>query len=76
MALLDEIDSGLDLNGINLTNNIIQNLMAKNGTSFIIISHNISNIEKLKPNKIYLLKNKKLDLIDYSEFEKIKTKGF
>ena len=76
LALLDEIDSGLDLNGINLTNNIIQNLTTKNGTSFIIISHNIVNIEKLKPNKIYLLKNKKLNLIDYSEFEKIKTKGF
>ena len=76
LALLDEVDSGLDINGINLTNKIINSLKKKRKTSFIIVSHNLENIEKLNPDKIFILKNKNLIKIEKKEIDLIKTKGF
>lgn len=52
LAILDEIDSGLDLNGVKILIQIVQE-MSERGTSFLIISHNSKLIEKLGIKKTW-----------------------
>ncbi len=54
MIILDEIDSGLDINNLNLILNIINNLKKKN-KSFLIITHNPKIINNLNTDFIHIL---------------------
>jgi Fe-S cluster assembly ATP-binding protein len=54
--ILDEIDSGLDLDAIKLVSELIENVNNENNT-FIVITHNFSIINKLPIDKIYIVKS-------------------
>ncbi len=58
-ALLDEIDSGMDVDSTKKTAKIISN-MAKNGTAFVIITHSLDMIKNLDVNKVYIYKKGKI----------------
>lgn len=54
LAILDEIDSGLDVDGVRAVIELIERLRAE-GTAFIIISHYLHMIELLQPDQVLLL---------------------
>jgi len=54
-ALLDEIDSGVDVNALNKIQKMVSHLR-KQGTGFIIITHNPDMIKKLKPERVHVMK--------------------
>lgn len=53
-AILDESDSGLDAEGVNLLVKIIKKLQAS-GTGILLITHSRELINKIKPRNIYEL---------------------
>jgi Fe-S cluster assembly ATP-binding protein len=54
LALLDEIDSGLDIDGVRAVVDLVQRLRAQ-GTSFIVVSHYLQMIELLEPDAVLRL---------------------
>ena len=54
LALLDEIDSGLDADGVHAVIRLVQELRAA-GTAFVIISHYLQLIEMLAPDAVLRL---------------------
>lgn len=58
VILLDEIDSGSDVDTIKKIANLINQI--KEYSIIFLISHQMQLIEKIKPNKVYVLANKKI----------------
>ncbi len=58
VALLDEPDSGVDIDSINYVLKAI-NELAKNST-VIVVTHNITTVERLKPKRIFIMKSGKI----------------
>ena len=54
LAILDEIDSGLDVDGVRAVVGLIERMRAM-GTAFIIISHYLHMIELLQPDRVLRL---------------------
>lgn len=54
LALLDEIDSGLDVDGVRAVVGLVQRLRAQ-GTAFIVVSHYLTLIEQLQPDTVLRL---------------------
>ena len=54
LAILDEIDSGMDVDGLRATLALIGKLRAQ-GTSFVVVSHALSLIEELAPDAVLRL---------------------
>ena len=54
LALLDEIDSGLDVDGVRAVLALVQHLRAQ-GTAFIVVSHYLQLIEQLQPDAVLRL---------------------
>ncbi len=54
LALLDEIDSGLDVDGVRAVVGLVQRLRAQ-GTAFIVVSHYLTLIEQLQPDAVLRL---------------------
>jgi len=54
LALLDEIDSGMDVDGVRATVELVQELRAQ-GTAFIVVSHYLRLIESLAPDAVLRL---------------------
>ena len=61
LALLDEIDSGLDVDALSQVAGIINELKAK-GTTFIIVSHYDRLYDLIKPNRTAVIVNGKIAL--------------
>ncbi len=57
LAILDEIDSGLDKKSTALISKILNNYQKQSGTSFIIITHNNKILESLKSDLVFEIKN-------------------
>ncbi|QJC34232.1 Fe-S cluster assembly ATPase SufC [Enterobacteriaceae endosymbiont of Donacia cinerea] len=72
LCILDEIDSGLDIDALKLVCKII-NIMKNSNRSFLIITHYRRILDYIKPNFIHILYNKKIiksgdfNLISYLE---------
>ncbi len=76
LIILDEIDSGLDIKTLKLITDIINNLRKKK-KSFLIITHNIKIINKLKIKKIHILNKGKIVKSGNKNIIKIiKKKGY
>lgn len=60
LAILDEIDSGLDIDSLKLIFNEINIFMNETDAALLIISHNPSILEYIKPTQVHLLENGKL----------------
>jgi Fe-S cluster assembly ATP-binding protein len=54
LALLDEIDSGLDVDGVRAVVQLVQDLRAQ-GTAFVVVSHYLQLIESLAPDAVLRL---------------------
>ena len=54
LAILDEIDSGMDVDGVRATVDLVQALRAQ-GTGFLIVSHYQQLIESLSPDAVLRL---------------------
>ena len=63
LILLDEIDSGLDVEWQNKIFKIINKYNAINKPTLLVITHHLENVLKLNPNKIIVLKNGNLSKI-------------
>lgn len=58
--LLDEIDSGLDVDALKIVASSIKDYQETYNCSILIVTHNPKLLEILKPDKIHILKNKKI----------------
>lgn len=54
LAILDEIDSGMDVDGVRALVELVQSLRAQ-GTSFLVVSHYLQLIESLEPDAVLRL---------------------
>jgi Fe-S cluster assembly ATP-binding protein len=54
LAILDEIDSGMDVDGVRATLELVAALRAQ-GTSFLVVSHYLHLIESLQPDTVLRL---------------------
>jgi Fe-S cluster assembly ATP-binding protein len=54
LALLDEIDSGMDVDGTRAVVDLVQDLRAQ-GTAFVVVSHYLQLIESLQPDAVLRL---------------------
>ena len=54
LAILDEIDSGMDVDGLRATIELVQSLRAT-GTAFLVVSHYLNLIESLTPDAVLRL---------------------
>jgi Fe-S cluster assembly ATP-binding protein len=54
LAILDEIDSGMDVDGVRATLELVAALRAQ-GTSFLVVSHYLQLIESLQPDTVLRL---------------------
>ena len=54
LAILDEIDSGMDVDGVRATVELVAQLRAE-GTSFLVVSHYLQLIESLQPDTVLRL---------------------
>ncbi len=76
MIILDEIDSGLDINSLNLILKIINKLKKKN-KSFLIITHNPKIINNLNINYIHIINKGKIIKSSNKNISKIiEKKGY
>lgn len=76
IAFLDEIDSGLDVDALNLIATVINALRAQ-GTTFIIISHYDKLYDLIKPNRSAIMVDGKIVLEgDFSLTKKVSENGY
>ncbi|MBS3149115.1 Fe-S cluster assembly ATPase SufC [Candidatus Woesearchaeota archaeon] len=54
-ALLDETDSGLDIDSLKIVTNGINKIKESNNTGFLIITHHQKILDYIKPDKIYII---------------------
>ena len=55
ICLIDEIDSGLDIQKIEIAVNTMRRLCKDDNVSFIVVSHNTSFLQQLEPICIYTI---------------------
>jgi Fe-S cluster assembly ATP-binding protein len=56
-AILDEIDSGLDVDSTKRIYDLIKESTEKDNTGFLIITHNVKIFDYITPTKIHMLKD-------------------
>ena len=77
LLLLDEIDSGLDIDSANTASEVIDEYRAKNGAGVVIITHNLRILKKIKADKVFVMRDGVFDEEGGNELiEKIKKSGF
>ncbi len=77
LAMLDEIDSGLDVDALKIVANAILDIREKNKLGLMIISHYARFYDLLKPTHAHVLINGKIVLSgDNSLVEKIDNEGY
>jgi len=76
-AILDEVDSGLDVDALKLIGKAIGNLKYENQTGFMIITHNNKILEYLNPDRVFVLVDGSISQVGGSELiDKIESEGF
>ena len=76
-AILDEIDSGLDSDGVRIIADQVRMMCQRNKLGCLLITHNTRMLDYLRPTKINLMINGKIVAIDGpSLIKKIETDGF
>lgn len=77
LILLDEIDSGVDIDGIKIIANTINKIMEKKDKSILMVSHYEKIFDYIKPDVIHVLGDKKIKLSgDLSIIKAIQDKGY
>ena len=76
LALIDEIDSGLDVDGLNMISNAINNIDNEK-FSALIISHYSKLYTLVKPSHVHIIVDGKIVTSgDYSLIEKVDNEGY
>ena len=76
LAILDETDSGLDVDALDIVSNGIKGMNNKNN-SFLVITHYKKLLEKIPPNKVHILADGKIVRSGGPELaHEIENKGF
>ncbi len=77
LAMLDEIDSGLDVDAIKIVADALNRIKEENGMAMIIVSHYERFLELLKPSFTHVLVNGRIALSgDEKLYEKIDSDGY
>ena len=77
VAMLDEIDSGLDVDALNIVANAINEMFDKQAFSLLVISHYARFLKLLQPTHVHVLIDGKIVLTgDESLVDKIDVEGF
>ena len=75
--ILDEVDSGLDVDALKIVAESLKEYQDETKCSILLITHNPKLLEILKPDYIHILKNKKIIKTgDYSLSSEIEKYGF
>jgi FeS assembly ATPase SufC len=75
IAILDEIDSGMDIDSVRMLGEITKNLSKDIG--FLMITHNDHILDYIKPNMVSVMKDGKIIKSgDYQLIEQIKKEGY
>ena len=69
LAMLDEIDSGLDVDALNIVSDAITKQKEK-GSSFLVVSHYDKFLNSLKPDKVAVIINGRVACIGGEEISK------
>ncbi len=76
-VILDEIDSGLDVDALKIVGESLKEYYEKTKCSILIITHSIELLNILKPTKVHVLKDKKITKTgDFNLAKKIFKEGF
>lgn len=77
LIILDELDSGLDVDSLKTLSNALNQYLETHDASLLIITHHTSILEYLKPDIVNLLSNGKIvKSSDYSLALEIEKEGF
>ena len=60
LILLDEVDSGLDVDAIKIVADNLKEYQKETNASLLVITHQPSLIEKLKPDYVHVMKDGKI----------------
>ncbi len=75
--ILDEIDSGVDIDNLNIISESLLEYFNTHSCSMLIVTHHTNILEKLRPNYVHVLSDGKItENGDYSLAEKIEKNGF
>lgn len=75
--ILDEIDSGVDIDNLNIISNSLKEYFETHECSILIITHHTNILKTLKPNYVHVLKDGYiLKTGDYSLSETIENNGY
>jgi Fe-S cluster assembly ATP-binding protein len=76
-VILDEIDSGLDIDGIKLVSEMLNKILKKRKMGVLIITHYNKILEYIKPDSVIVLKSGQISQIGGIEVaDKILKSGF
>jgi Fe-S cluster assembly ATP-binding protein len=77
IAILDEPDSGVDVDGLKIIADNISKLLQENGTGFLIITHYRRILEYVKPTKVHVMYKGKIVVSGGEELSaKIDREGY
>ena len=77
IAILDEPDSGVDVDALKLIANGINKIVKENNTGILLITHYNRILEYVKPDFVHIIDNGKIVLSgDYTLAHKIEEKGY
>lgn len=77
LVLLDEIDSGLDVDALKIVATSLKEYADTTGATILVITHHKQILDILKPNRIHILKDKKIMTSgDASLAEQLETSGY
>lgn len=77
LILLDEVDSGVDIDNLNIISNSLKEYFDSHSCSFLIITHHTNILKTLTPNYVHILNNGKIEKSgDYSLAITIENNGF
>lgn len=77
LILLDEIDSGVDIDNLNIISESLKEYFDTHSCSFLIITHHTNILKNLTPNYVHILNNGKIEQTgDYNLAINIENNGF
>jgi Fe-S cluster assembly ATP-binding protein len=77
LAILDEVDSGLDIDAAKTVSQALATHQKTTGCAYLIITHNFRVLAGLNPDKVLIMEQGRLvEQGDASLLEKIKARGF
>ena len=77
LAVIDEVDSGLDIDSLSIVADNIKKIQKKNKMSILIITHYERILEYIKPDKVLIFDNGKIKKIgNINLVKEVESKGY